>query len=612
MLRPAPFVTSLNSTTQGPRRSLKWWSAAFSALAISACGGSTGGTSPTTTVVIPPVLPAWTITATLSSIKLLTLSWPVTPLAETALVLEDPDGAGPLPETEIAQVASAGGQTSVEIFLPTAIQATYRVALCAGGQCVYSEPLSLSGTLEAAMGYIKSQAAVESAHFGESVALSRDGRVLAVGAHLESVDATEGLGAPSTGAVHLYEKTSPGRWVFRARLLAPFPDDFDRFGSALALSADGSVLAVGSPEMDAMGTADAGANNAGNNTGGVHIFKRLGNTWPAAAFVQGSGASDGDRFGSSVDLSDDGQTLAVGATQLGKMHDDPTRDGKTFVFVDQSNTWTEQAVLRDDNLVSGNAFGNAVALTADGNTLAVGDPRDDSAGTGVFASPLSDTSAVNAGAVHLFQRSGASWARTAYVKAPRDVGSARFGESLDIDASAQTLLVGAPTADLDPSGTLDDTTYSNSGAAFVYVLGTGGWSYSAMLRAPTPVANDRFGQVAALSGNGRVAATGSYLQDNAGVGVGGANAGAFFSEFGAAYAFEARGAAWGPAVVLKPSHVLSEVRALWHGRAVAVSGDGRTMAVGTSSHDGKVSGIQSDPTLPPSQNSFNSGAVYLY
>lgn len=575
---------------------------------LVACGGDPAAPPVAENPADPPV--TFAVTASLASIKQLTLAWPSSP-ADTAHVLEDPDGPGPLPETEIAQVAAASGQASVDIFLPSAINASYRVALCRSSLCVHSEPLTLSGTLEAAMGLIKSEQVVARAGFGEAVALSRDGRVLAVGAPLDSVDASSGMGAPGTGAVHLYEKSDAGPWVFRTRVLAPFPDDGDQFGLALALSEDGSVLAVGAPEMDASGIADGGANNAGSDTGGVFVFKRLGDTWPVAAFVQGSGASDGDWFGGSVDLSDDGETLAVGATQLGKLFADPSRDGKAFVFQDQGGSWVEQALLRDDNLLSGNAFGQAVALSADGNTLAVGDPRDKSPDTGVHAAPLTTSDGSSRGAVHLFARTVDTWARTTYVKAPRDIGSAHFGQSVDLDATAQTLLIGAPQADLDPSGTFEDSVYSNSGAALVYSAGPGGWSFAAMLRAPAPVASDRFGSVVALSGDGRTASAGAYLQDDVGVGVGGPGTGLTSSELGAAYAFMATAGSWEPAVVLKPSEVVG-TGGTWHGRSVALSGDGRTLAVGAGSHDGNAAGIQADPTLPQGMSAANSGAVYLY
>lgn len=568
--------------------------AALIAVLLTGCGGDAS--------------PSFTVTASLASIKQLTLAWPEPPWAGQASVLEDPDGPGPLPEAERAQVPAALGQATVDIFLPAAVNARYRVALCSGDNCLFSEPLALTGTLEAAMGFIKAEQLVRNASFGRVLALSRNGRVLAVGAIYETPDGSSGQGAPQAGAVHVYERTGAGTWVFRTRLPAPFPDDLDEFGSSLALSADGSVLAVGSPSSDAVGTADAGANNIGQNTGGVHVFRRVANTWQASAFVQGSGASDADRFGTSLDLSDDGRTLAVGAEQNSILS--VAQDGKAFVFQESNGVWAEQAVLRSDRLVNRNRFGRSVALSADGDTLVVGAPGDSSAGIGVFPAPLTDDSGLGIGAVHLFQRTGAVWARTAFAKAANNSGAPQFGSAVDISADGQTLLLGAPGADLDANG-MPTTAVTNSGAAYVYTAAAGSWVPAALLRAPVPGNSDSFGESVSLSGDGRTAAVGARLQDEAGVGVGSTVPGPRLSDFGAAYAFTLSGSGWGAAVVLKPSDPIA-VGGNWFGASVALSGDGRTLAVGANDHDGDGPGIQSDPTRAQTMNTSNSGAVYLY
>src|SRR5690606_33727353 len=124
------------------------------------------------------------------------------------------------------------GTVTLDIFLPVALQASYRVALCNGGQCVQSAPLQPGPALERYAGRVKAVNPQARAGFGDAVALSRDGRVLAVTALYESVvvaDAQE-------GAVHVYERVAPGQWVARGQVSAPHPGDNDRFGDALALS----------------------------------------------------------------------------------------------------------------------------------------------------------------------------------------------------------------------------------------------------------------------------------------------------------------------------------------------------------------------------------------
>jgi hypothetical protein len=62
----------------------------------------------------------------------------------------------------------------------------------------------------------------------------------------------------------------------------------------------------------------------------------------------------------------------------------------------------QQAYVKASNTGANDLFGRAVALSADGNTLAVGAIWEDSAATGVGGNQ-NDNTAVNAGAVHVFQ-----------------------------------------------------------------------------------------------------------------------------------------------------------------------------------------------------------------
>ena len=84
----------------------------------------------------------------------------------------------------------------------------------------------------------------------------------------------------------------------------------DRFGEVIALSADGSTLAVGAFGEDAP-TTDPLLSPSG--AGAVHVFRRGVTGWAHEARFQANQVEDGDRFGAALDLSSDGETLAVGA-----------------------------------------------------------------------------------------------------------------------------------------------------------------------------------------------------------------------------------------------------------------------------------------------------------
>ena len=87
-----------------------------------------------------------------------------------------------------------------------------------------------------------------------------------------------------------------------------------KFG--LALAADGNTLAVGAVFEDsiARGVGGDGDSNGAPDSGAVYVFAYDGSEWTEQAYIKSSNSEADDRFGSVLALSADGNTLAVGAT----------------------------------------------------------------------------------------------------------------------------------------------------------------------------------------------------------------------------------------------------------------------------------------------------------
>ncbi len=102
--------------------------------------------------------------------------------------------------------------------------------------------------------------------------------------------------------------------------------------------------------------------------------------------------------------------------------------------------------VKASNTRAFDGFGESVALSADGNTLAVGAPGEDSAATGVGGDQLNDLFAT-AGAVYVFIRAGAAWSQQAYLKASNSRADDIFGFSVALGADGNTLAVGAAGED---------------------------------------------------------------------------------------------------------------------------------------------------------------------
>jgi FG-GAP repeat len=550
------------------------------AIAVAACGGDPANPSANSAVAVNP--PAtFDITASLSSVKKLTLAWPASP-ADRAHVFEDPDGGGPLPAEQLADVPAADGTATVEIFLPVALQASYHVALCKAGQCVDSAPLRLQGTLEQAMGRFKAGAPQVFAEFGVSVAMSQNGLVLAVGA--------------KTGSVEVFERTGMGQWTARGEVTgAPAGSLRD---TAMALSANGAVLAVGL------------------ENGTVHIHRRQGDQWVFDTSPLGSEVVGSDLFGYSLALSADGLTLAVGAPKDDGPGDGWPGDGAVYVFTDTGGTWTQTHLLRGGNSAPHDNFGQAVAISGDGTVLAIGSPYDDASGLGVYPSSIDNAGAEDSGAVYVYRRSGNGWELEAFAKPPINLGVGNFGAAVALDAAGNTLAVSAPDADIDPQGALDLANHRNSGSVHVLTRANGQWTpQGAPLRSAVPRRDELFGLALALSADGRVVAVGSWENDYSGVGVALTESSTPVSNAGSGYVFLRLAGGWGTASVLEPSDRSTDVNPLSirMGSAVAIGGSGRslTVAVGARSHDGPVS---VDPAITYSNDPSmsGSGAVFLY
>jgi hypothetical protein len=91
---------------------------------------------------------------------------------------------------------------------------------------------------------------------------------------------------------------------------------YDYFSSGLAISADGSTLAVGADgePSSAKGVNGSQSDSSMPNAGAVYVFTRSSaGTWTQQAFIKPSNTQADEYFGQSVALSADGNTLAVGA-----------------------------------------------------------------------------------------------------------------------------------------------------------------------------------------------------------------------------------------------------------------------------------------------------------
>jgi len=335
--------------------------------------------------------------------------------------------------------------------------------------------------------YVKASNTGLGDRFGQVLALSGDGNTLAVGANLEDSDAV-GVGgiqnsenAPDSGAVYVYTR-SGATWSPQAYIKATNTQGLDEFGLRLALSQDGTTLAVGAPKEDsgAVGINGNQADNSVADAGAVYVYTiGGGGGWVSAGYIKASNPGPGDWFGGGdLRLSADGTTLVVGAkfedsSATGidgdQVNDAATSAGAVYVFTRAGATWTQQAYLKASNTGAQDQFGYSLALSLDGNTLAVGANAEDSAAVGIDGSEADG--AVDSGAAYLFVRSGTTWAQQQYVKATNTDAGDSFGVGLAMNGDGRLLAVGAwseASAATGINGDQTDNSAPQAGAGYLY------------------------------------------------------------------------------------------------------------------------------------------------
>jgi hypothetical protein len=382
--------------------------------------------------------------------------------------------------------------------------------------------------------YLTHQFAQNGDEFGSSISLSGDGNTLAIGAPYESSDANgiDGIEqvdpsnrANNAGAVFVYARSAL-TWTKEAYVKASNSTSSDRFGTSVSLSDNGDLLAVG-------------ATGRSNDAGRVFVFKRSASGWAEQHSVAASNADSDDYFGHSIALSGDGSTLAVGAiyedSQLSGIDVDGSNNngvefGAVYIFTPAVGTpasWAQQAYIKGvKDGFGAPEFGQSVSLSQTGNTLAVGAWKEDNNATGINGAESGGTSnSEDSGAVYVFDRTGTTWTRTAYIKASNTFKFEYFGYAVSLSDSGTELAVSAYEEKADSTGLNGSQTRSDpfstgvylnneSGAVYVFTKQSDAWSQTAYIKATNTQAGDHFGFSVALSGDAGTLAVGAVGEDS--------------------------------------------------------------------------------------------------
>ena len=239
----------------------------------------------------------------------------------------------------------------------------------------------------------------------------------------------------------------------------------------VAMSADGSIIAVGKPY----------AAQGGSERGEIVVRTRSGSTWSNASGSPTLAASDKSNYaklGRSIDISGDGNYIIAGAPN------ETSNTGAAYVFYQGStHTWAQQAKITATGGTTSEQFGVDVDIDADGTRAIIGAWKEDNS-----------SNSEDYGAAYIFKRTGTSWAQEARIVSSDIALDDEFGNTVAINSTdGSVAVVGAH---------LEDTGGDMAGAAYIFNRTGTSWAQDAKIVADDAAAYDIYGWRVAISADG--------------------------------------------------------------------------------------------------------------
>ncbi len=409
-------------------------------------------------------------------------------------------------------------------------------------------------------------------YFGIDVSISADGTTAIVGA---SGDDDKGGGS---GSVYIY--TNAGSSWNETKLTASDGAAGDNFGTSVFISADGTIVIVGSYRDDYSGT----------DSGSIYIYTKSGTSWSEIKVTASDGA-EFDNFGIDVSISADGTTAIIGAY---KDDDNGGGSGSAYIYTKSGTSWSETKVTAFDGAAS-DYFGGSVSISADGTTAIVGAYADDDKGG-------------DSGSLYIYSDDELSRPLFLYYNSTQSKVILNFSKELNPDTvdtttlivddgekllggfvylnddnrsityDAGKLLASDKHYNLSLSSQIEDSYGNSIESQELQALMS---NLSGKVTASDGTASDWFGGSISISADGTRAIVGAYEDDDSG------------DDSGSVYIFTKSGDTWSETKLTASDGAADD----FFGRSVSISADGTTAIVGAHKDD---------------DSGDDSGSVYIF
>jgi hypothetical protein len=212
-------------------------------------------------------------------------------------------------------------------------------------------------------------------------------------------------------------------------------------GFSLSLSYDGKTISAG---------YRGSVSGAGGDAGQIRVHTYVNGAWTQKGQAL-SGLESADRLGDNIDMSSDGNHLIAGS------HYGAKSEVYVYDYVSGSTSWVKRTTLTHPTLPNANThfYGSSVAISDDGNTVAVGASSDDVDGT-------------DFGRAYVYTWSGSAWTLVGTLSNPQPTASPSdiFGSTVSLSGDGTRLIVAASR---------EDNGFTDNGQVYTYEYYGGSW-----------------------------------------------------------------------------------------------------------------------------------------
>jgi hypothetical protein len=291
------------------------------------------------------------------------------------------------------------------------------------------------------------------------------------------------------------------------------------------LSSDGLLVAISAILNDENGDA----------SGHVRIYENIDNSWIQIG-QDINGEWIGDNSGEGLDLSADGNVVAIGS----KFNDgNGEKSGHVRIYENINNDWIQRGEDIDGEAMYDES-GNSVSLSEDGNIVAIGASRNNSGGG-------------NSGHVRIYKYQDNNWIQMG----DEIIGRGYFeyaGNNIDLSNDGHTIAVGSAI------GTVIDDSYGSP--VRIYKYENDNWIQLGEDIVDSNLASDEFGRSVSISSDGNIVAIGIPSHDMTKL-------------------YEYINSSW----IQLGGNINGEFVNDYFGAAVEISGNGEVIIVGASRND---------------------------